>query len=47
MNAPRTLNDYEVIRAKVHANCVTVMVHRVDDDAYPYVVATWWPELGT
>jgi hypothetical protein len=43
MTAPKTLNGYPVIRAEVHTNVVTVMM----DAPGQYVVATWWPELGT
>lgn len=43
MNVPETLNGSPVIRSAVHEDCVTVMVRGPSD----YVVATWWPELGT
>lgn len=49
MIAPNTLNGYPVILATRHPSCVTVVVDRKSD--YPtlqrYVVATWWPDLGT
>lgn len=40
------LNGYTVVERKAHENCVTVMVLRKDDSEVPYVVATWWPDLG-
>ena len=43
---PVTLNGYPVIEYDVHANCATIMVERCDN-AIKYVVATWWPSLGT
>lgn len=43
---PATLNGHPVVAKEEHANCSTVMVLR-DDNSVPYVVATWWPSLGT
>lgn len=39
-----TLNGYQVKSIIQHANCATVVVERDEGD---YVVATWWPELGS
>ena len=43
MDTPKTLNGYPVIRVEQHKNCATVMVDKPGE----YVVATWWPELGS
>ncbi len=44
---PETLNQYPVVKAEAHTNgWTTVMVHRADDPM-EYVVASWWPSLGT
>lgn len=45
LDTPKTLNGYPVIRVEQHKVCATVMVER-KDDPMPYVVATWWPDLG-
>lgn len=42
---PKTLNGYPVTGATVHKNCVTVLIDKAD--VPEYVVATWWPELGS
>ena len=44
--APARLNGYGVNKSQVHKNCVTVAVYRPDEPELPFVVATWWPELG-
>lgn len=44
---PTQLNGYQIIEIRYHQNCATVMVYRPDEERAPYVVATWWPELGT
>jgi hypothetical protein len=43
---PSHLNGHEVISYTKHGTCSTVMVLRANDPI-PYVVATWWPGLGT
>ena len=46
-DVPNELNGYPVVGYREHPNgYVTVMLER--PHAYePYIVATWWPELGT
>lgn len=45
-NVPAELNGYPVVRKTESANVVTVMVERANTPGLPFVVATWWPELG-
>ena len=45
-NVPTELNGYPVVRSAESANVVTVMVERANIPELPFVVATWWPELG-
>ena len=55
VTAPATLNGYPVIKSEVHDNgYVTIMVAKPaglgDGPGQKYsefVVATWWPDLGT
>lgn len=41
---PAMLNGHEVVMTMAHKNCWTVCVKRGHED---YVVATWWPALGS
>lgn len=45
-DVPSELNGFPVIGHERHARCVTVLVERPGDHDR-YVVATWWPGLGT
>lgn len=46
VNVPTMLNGCQVQESKAHLNgYVTVLVNR-STLHNPYVVATWWPELG-
>lgn len=47
-DVPTHLNGYPVIMSTVSRRAVTVLVDRsTSDDHIKFVVATWWPELGT
>jgi hypothetical protein len=45
---PARLNGAQVVRAESHGNgYATITVELANNPVTPFVVATWWPELGT
>jgi hypothetical protein len=42
---PRTLNGYPVLHRQAHKNGYWTVLLQTNENSY--VVATWWPELGT
>lgn len=42
-----TLNGAPVIQAELHENGITTVMVKRRDEHCPFVVATWWPGLGT
>jgi hypothetical protein len=47
MTAPTELNGHPVVKSKVHKTCVTIMAHNKRDLYEEFIVATWWPSLGS